>query len=65
MQSPSPQRRQRERERESQLCKFVRKFFFCSTRLLQLCGRAGETKFQTFQFFCRVQVSPRCIGMKF
>ena len=46
--------RESERERESHLCKSVRKFFSCSARVLQLCGRVGETKFQTFQFFCHV-----------
>ena len=50
---------ERERERERVTC--VRKIV--STRL-QLCGRVGETKFQTFQFFFCVQVSPRCVGMK-
>ena len=55
---------ERARERVSQLCKSVRKFFFYSARLLQLCGCVGETKFQTFQFFYRVQVSPRYIEMK-
>ena len=61
MQSPSPQHTHthththRERERESHLCKFVRKIFFYSARLQQLCGHVGETKFQTFQFFCCVQ----------
>ena len=51
----------RERERERERATFVRKIV--STRL-QLCGRVGETKFKTFQFFYYVQVSPRCVGMK-
>ena len=48
-----------ERERERVTC--VRKIV--STRL-QLYGRVGETKFQTFQFFYCVQVSPKCVRMK-
>ena len=57
MQSPTAQvlnastETERARERESHLCKSVRKMFFYSAKLLQLCGRVGETKFQTFQFF--------------
>ena len=48
-----------ERERERVTC--VRKIV--SARL-QLCGRVGEMKFQTFQFFYCVQVSSGCVEMK-
>ena len=48
-----------ERERERVTC--VRKIV--SARL-QLCGRVGEMKFQTFQFFYCVQVSSGCVVMK-
>ena len=58
-QRPSPQRRERERERERVTC--VRKIV--SARL-QLCGRVGEMKFQTSQFFYCVQVSSGCVEMK-
>ena len=51
--------RERERERERVTC--VRKIV--SARL-QLCGRVGEMKFQTFQFFYCVQVSSGCVEMK-
>ena len=50
---------ERERERERVTC--VRKIV--SARL-QLCGRVGEMKFQTSQFFYCVQVSSGCVEMK-
>ena len=42
--------RESEREIESYLCKSIRKIFFCSARLLQLCGSV-EKKVSDFSIF--------------
>ena len=62
MQSPSPHRRHR--ERESHLCKSVRKIFFVLEDCCNCVAVWERQSFRLFNFFCRVQVSPRCIGMK-
>ena len=60
MQSPSPQWRQR----ECHLCKSVRKIFSVLQECCNCVAVWERQSFRLFNFFCRVQVSPRCIEMK-
>ena len=76
MQSPTAQdlnastktERARERERESHLCKSVRKIFSVlqDCWLLQLCGSVvwERQSFRLFNFFFRIEIRTKCIGMK-